>query len=189
VVAKQVPILINFVDFRKAFDSVHRGSLWKIMKKYGIPTKIIEIFRSLYDDGRSAVSWGGVVGEWFQVMTGVQQGCALSPVLFVLVVDWVMKRTTKGRNFGLRWIDEDRLGVVDFADDIALLEDTQEGVKDFTYKMQEEAAKVGLLMNPDRCKIMKIGKWNDTGGITIGGNEIEMVDAFCYQMIAVATKR
>src|SRR6218665_1331045 len=34
--------------------------------------------------------------------------------------------------------------------------------------------------NPDKCKIMKIGKWNDTGGITIGGNEIETVDAFCY---------
>jgi len=39
---------------------------------------------------------------------------------------------------------------------------------------------VGLPMNPDKCKIMKIGKWNDTGGITIGGNEIETVDAFCY---------
>jgi len=65
-------------------------------------------------------------------------------------------------------------------DDIALLEDTQDGMKDFTYKTQEEAAKVELLMNPDKCKIMKIGKWNDTRGITIGGKEIETVDAFCY---------
>ena len=47
----------------------------------------------------------------------------------------VMKRTTKGRNFGLRWIDEGRLEDLDFADDIAVLEDTQEGMKDFIYKM------------------------------------------------------
>jgi len=53
-------------------------------------------------------------------------------------------------------------------------------MREFTYKTQEEAAKVGLLMNPNKCMIMKIGKWNDTREITIGGNEIETLDAFCY---------
>ena len=72
MVAKQVPVLINFIDFRKTFYRVHRASLWKMMKKYGIPTKIIEIVKSLYDDGRSAVRRGGVVGDWFQVVTGVR---------------------------------------------------------------------------------------------------------------------
>ena len=69
---------------------------------------------------------------------------------------------------------------MDFADDIFLLKNTQEGTREFTYKMQDEAAKLALHMNPDECKIMKIGKWKDTGGITVGGNKIEMVDAFCY---------
>src|SRR6218665_141168 len=87
----------------------------------GIQTKIIEIVKSLYDDGRSALRWGGVVGEWFRVMTGFGRDVhSILPILFALVFDWVMKRTTKNRNFGLRWIDEGRLGDLDFADDIAV---------------------------------------------------------------------
>jgi|SRR6218665_13686 len=56
----------------------------------------------------------------------------------------------------------------------------QEGMREFTYKMQEEAAKMGLLMNTDKCKIMKIGEWKDTGRIIVGGDEVETVDSFCY---------
>jgi len=104
-------VIINFLYFKKSFDSVHRGSLWKIMKKYGIPTKIIEVVKSLYEDGRSAVRWGGVVGEWFQA--GM---CAIAHTVIALVVSWVMKRTMKNRNFGLRWIEEGRLGDLNFAD-------------------------------------------------------------------------
>ena len=73
---------------------------------------------------------------------GVRQRCALSPILFALVVDRVMKRTTRNMNFGLMWVDEGRLENLDFGDDIALLEDTQNGMPEFTYKTPEEAAKV-----------------------------------------------
>src|SRR6218665_1814555 len=113
-------LLINFVDFKKPFDSVHRETLWKIMKSYGIPQRIIGIIQNFYDGSRCAVRHGGEMGEWFQVITGVRQGCVLSPLIFALVVDWVMTRVMSAKDTGIRWATGDRLGDLDFADDIAL---------------------------------------------------------------------
>jgi len=115
----ETPMLINFVDFKKAFDSVYRESLWKIMKSYGIPQWIIDIIRNFYDGSRCAVRHGGDVGEWFQIITGVRQGCVLSPLIFALVVDWVMTRVMSGKDAGMRWVNGGRLGDLDFADEVS----------------------------------------------------------------------
>ena len=91
----------TFIDFSKAFDCIHRPSLWRILKKYGLPVKVITIIQNLYDEGQSAVKWSGTVGEWFKVMTGVRQGCILSPVLFALIMDWIMRKALAGTDVGL----------------------------------------------------------------------------------------
>lgn len=176
----QVPVVINFIDFRKAFDSVHRESLWKIMQSYGIPEKIIGIVKSFYDNSRCAIRCGGEVGEWFRIVTGVRQGCVLSPLIFALVVDWVMQRATGQGHTGLKWIDGDRLSDLDFADDIALLDNTWEGIKELTCRVEEEAARVGLTINPEKTKIMKVGKWRKTDEIRIADRNVDIVEDFCY---------
>ena len=51
----QATLYLNFVDFEKAFDSIHRESLWVIMAKYGIPEKIVKMVRVFYDDFKCAV--------------------------------------------------------------------------------------------------------------------------------------
>src|SRR6218665_3676364 len=66
VIKNETPMLINFVDFKKAFDSVHRESLWKIMKSYGIPQRIIDIIQNFHDDSRCAVRHGGGMGIGFR---------------------------------------------------------------------------------------------------------------------------
>jgi len=83
--------MMNFIDFRKAFDCIHRPSLWWIMKKYGMPDDIIMIIQNLYEEGQSSVKWNCAIGEWFK--TGVRQGCILSPLLFAVVMYWIMKTT------------------------------------------------------------------------------------------------
>ena len=74
----QLPIYINFIDFEKAFDSVHRDSLWTIMKYYGIPEKIVKMIKLLYEDTECTVSDGGKESTWFKIKTGVKHGCSLS---------------------------------------------------------------------------------------------------------------
>src|SRR3984885_2110199 len=141
---------------------------------------MINIMKSFYDDSRCAVRYGGRVGDWFKIVTGVRQGCVLSPIIFAMVVDWVMKRASKDNNCGVQWINGGRLKDLDVADDIALLDNTWNGMKELTSKVQEEAAKVGLTINAEKTKIMKIGKWLDTEEIMIENKEIEVVDTFCY---------
>ena len=88
VVEWQATLYIMFVDFEKAFDSVHRESLRKIMESYGIPCKIIQMVQMLYKDSECAVLDEGEESEWFKVKTGVKQGDVMSGFIFLIVVDW-----------------------------------------------------------------------------------------------------
>ena len=74
VVEWQATLYITSGDFKKAFDSVHRESLWKIMESYGIPRKIIHMVQMLYKDSECAELDEGEESEWFKVKTGVKQG-------------------------------------------------------------------------------------------------------------------
>ena len=79
---------INFIVFEKAFDSIHRDSLWCILRvrAYGIPLHIVQIIKSFYHNFTCSI---GSSSLNFQVGTGVRQGCVMPEVLFNLVMDWV----------------------------------------------------------------------------------------------------
>ena len=135
------PVVINFVIFMKAFNSVHRESIWKILKTCGIPTKIIALMKNFHEDSRCAVRCEGELGEWFRVhmVSGVRQGCVLSPLIFAIVFDWIMSRATGENNFGLKWTEVERFTDLDFADDIALLDNTWDGIKQLMERVQTES--------------------------------------------------
>jgi hypothetical protein len=67
----------------KAYDSIHRESLWSIMKYYGIPDKLIRMVKLLYETFNCAVLEDGEESDWFRVTKGVQQGCTISGFLFL----------------------------------------------------------------------------------------------------------
>ena len=83
----KTPLFINFVDFRKAFDSVHRNTIWKILHSYVIPSKIISIVKKFYEHFECSVIVGNDLSEWFYMQSGVRQGCIISPILFLVAID------------------------------------------------------------------------------------------------------
>ncbi|VDP44355.1 unnamed protein product [Schistosoma margrebowiei] len=85
---------INFIDYEKAFDSVDRTTLWKLLRHYGVPQKIVNIIQNSYDGLNCKIVLGGQLTNSFEVKTGVRQGCLLSPSFFLLVIDWIMKAST-----------------------------------------------------------------------------------------------
>ncbi|XP_041376749.1 secreted RxLR effector protein 78-like [Gigantopelta aegis] len=80
-------VYVNFIDFEKAFDSIHRESLWRIVRHYGIPSKLVNIIRLSYTDFCSQVINGNLLSDPFSINTGVKQGCILSPFLFIIGID------------------------------------------------------------------------------------------------------
>ena len=166
-------MVINFIDFKKAFDSLHRPTMWNILRSYGLPMKIINIIRMLYDGSTSCVRVGGTNTERFEITSGVRQGDVLSPVLFIIVLDWVMRRTCDISD-GIPWVGGSRLTELAYADDIGLLAENVQSMNRVTEKLELEAAKVGLEINTRKTKVMKV-QCDEDARIALGGDDIEEV--------------
>ena len=186
---QQLPCLINFIDFKAAFDSVHRPSLWEILRIYGIPTKIVNIIRNAYHDTTCAVKSEGSLSSWFKIVTGVRQGDIWSPLLFGLAIDFVMKIAVDKENRGLTLIPRRssryptvKLADLDYADDIALFEESEVEMAKTTEAIRVMAGKLGLKMSYKKTEIMSIGRANASNPTVPLGDEsiIKVVDHFKY---------
>ena len=158
--SKRVPeknIYFCFIDYAKAFDCVDNNKLWKILKEIGIPDHLTCLLRNLYAGQEATVRTGHGKTDWFQIGKGVGQGCILSPCLFNLYAEYIM------RNAGL---DESQVGIkivgrninnFRYADDTTLMEEGEEELKSLLMKVKEESEKVGLKLNIQKTKIMASG--------------------------------
>ncbi|XP_059139501.1 uncharacterized protein LOC131927735 [Physella acuta] len=144
---------MTFVDFEKAFDSVNRDVIWKLMSHYGIPKKFISITQKLFEDTTSRVIHKGKLTKPFTVTTGVRQGCMLSPMIFLMVIDWIMLKTTKN-DTGIQWSFTKRLEDLDFADDICLLSHKHQHTQAKLNWLSEEASRVGLKINKNKTEVI-----------------------------------
>ena len=79
------------IDYAKAFDCVDHKKLWKILKEMGIPDHLTCLLRNLYAGQEATVSTGHGTTDWFQIGKGVRQGCILSPFLFNLYAEYIMR--------------------------------------------------------------------------------------------------
>ena len=87
----QKNIYFCFTDYAKAFDCVDHNKLWKILKETGIPDHLTSCLRSLYPGQEETVRTGHGTTDWLQIGRGVQQDCILSPCLFNLYVEYIMR--------------------------------------------------------------------------------------------------
>ena len=178
------PLYINFIDYEKAFDSVDRETLWKLLRHYGVPEKIIALIRCTYQDMSSKIVHAGQLSESFEVKTGVRQGCLLSPFLFLPVIDWIMKTITTGRNNGIQWTPWTQLDDLDFADDPALLSHNHREMQNKTTCLETISAGTGLKISKKKTELMKINTTANTP-VTVDGEPIREVHSFIYLGSAV----
>ena len=84
-------IYFCFTDYAKAFDCVDHNQLWKILKEMGIPDHLIYLLRNLYAGQEATVRTGHGTTDWFQIGKAVYQGYILSPCLFNLYAEYIMR--------------------------------------------------------------------------------------------------
>ena len=148
----QKNIYFCFIDYAKAFDCV---DLWRILKEMGKTDDLTCLLRNLYTGQEATVRTGHGTTDWFQIGKGVHQGCILSPCLFNLYAEYIM------RNAGL---DEAQAGIkiagrninnLRYADDAILMTESEEELKRLLMKVKEESEKVGLKFNIQKPKIIE----------------------------------
>ena len=120
------------------------NKLWKILNKIGLSDHLTCLLRNLYAGQEATVRTGHGPTDWFQIGKGVRQGCILSPYLFNLYAEYIM------RNPGL---EEAQAGIkiagrninnLNYADDTTLMAESEEELKSLLMKVREESEKVGL---------------------------------------------
>ena len=154
--SKRVPekIYFCFIDYAKAFGCVDHNKLWKILKEMGIPDHLTFLLRNLYAGQEARVRTGHGTTDWFQIGKGVYQEYILSPCLFNLHAEYIM------RNAGLDKAQEGikiagrNVSNLRYADDTTLMVDSEEELKSLLMKVKEESEKVGLKLNIQKTKTM-----------------------------------
>ena len=138
----QKNIYFCFIDYAKAFDCVDQNKLWKILKERGIPDHLTSLLRNLYAGQETPVRTGHGTTDWFQIGIGVRQGCILSPCLFNLYAEYIM------RNGGL---EEAQAGIkiagrnispLRYADDTTLMAESEEELKSLLMKVKRRVKKL-----------------------------------------------
>ena len=99
----QKNIYFCFIDYAKAFDCVDHNKLWKILKEMGTPDHLICLLRNLYAGQEATVRTGHGTTDWFHIGKGVRQGCILSPCLFNLYAEYIMRNAgLEGKQAGIK---------------------------------------------------------------------------------------
>ena len=169
-------LYVNFIDYEKAFDSIHRDSLWQILRAYGIPQRIVNIIKCFYSNFTCCVGQGDLSCE---VKTGVRQGCVMSSVLFNIVIDWGLRRTVEDQRRGIRWTLFSTPEDLDVADDLALLSHTWQHIQEKTDRLSIFSNQVGMTISLKKTEAMCVNVPSPTE-IRVRGQGIPFTDKFTY---------
>ena len=193
VQAKNLQAILIFVDFTKAFDSIHRGKLEQILLAYGIPKETVAAITILYRNTKVKVWSLDGDTEYFDIVAGVLQGDTLAPYLFIICLDYVLRTSIdkirengfeltkkRSRRYPAKTITD-----ADYADDIAILANTPNQAETLLYSLERAAAGIDLYVNAYKMEYMC---YNQTGDIsTLDGTPLKLVDKFTYLGSSVAS--
>jgi hypothetical protein len=174
-----------FIEFEKAFDTINREAMWKVVKRYGVPTQIVNLIQGTYRGYACRVVHEGRVSEPISVQTGVRQGCILSPAVFLIVTDAVMRNVNRDRRRGIHWGLIEGLEDLRFADDLFLSSETHGDMQTKLKDLTNKAEKKGLIISIKETKALRINT-RKTDSFSLRGESIEDVDSFTYLGSVVA---
>ena len=154
----QKNIYFCFIHYAKAFDCVDHNKLWNILKEMGIPDHLTCLLRNLYAGQKATVRTGHETTVWFQIGKGVHQGCILSPSLFNLYAEYIMRNAgLEEAQAGIKIAGRNINNLCRCADDTTLMAESEEELKSLLMKVKVESEKVGLNLNIQKMKIMASG--------------------------------
>uniref|UniRef100_A0A8C9VLN8 Reverse transcriptase domain-containing protein n=1 Tax=Scleropages formosus TaxID=113540 RepID=A0A8C9VLN8_SCLFO len=171
------PVHMCFVDLEKAFDRGPRGILWGVLCDYGVWGSLLRAVRSLYEQSRSLVRIAGSKSDLFPVHVGLRQGCPLSPILFIIFMDRISRRSqgTEGVCFGGREISS-----LLFADDVVLLASSSQDLQRALGRFAAECEAAGMRISTSKSEAMVLSRKKVDCPLRVRGELLPQVEEFKY---------
>ena len=183
------PLHLCFVDFAKAFDSVYHWAIRQALESWGMPSSLIAAVFRVMEGHVVRVRQGTTLGDPIAVGVGVLQGDTLAPLLFIIVVDGILRKLPyeKGLRLGPTCAVRQRLNflcALAYADDITLISATPHGLQDIFASLERNAATVGLKVNYGKGKTERVtlgdGSAEEAPLKTAAGLEVPAVTSYRY---------
>ena len=184
--AKNLEATISFVDFTKAFDSIHREKMEQILLAYGLLKETVAAIMMLYRNTKVKVHSLYEDTDYFDTVAGVLQEDTLAPYLFIICLDYVLRTSIdkmKDNSFKLtkersRRYHAHTIMDANYADDIALLTNTPAQAETLLHSLEWAAAGIGLHVNTEKMEYMCFNRRGDIS--TLNGSSLKLVDKFIY---------
>ena len=180
--------VLTFIDFKKAFDTIHRGKLMEILRAYGVPEKLVTAIAATYAQTWAKIRTPDGDTESFQILGGVLQGDTLAPFLFIVALDYALRCAIQGREEELgftlvkrasRRVPAKTMTDLDFADDISLASNTVEQACKLLAEVERHCKRIGLGLNAKKTKVMAENV-DQPVVTTLDGTQLEVVKDFQY---------
>jgi len=174
-----IPLYLCFIDYSKAFDCVSHQDLWITMKEMGFPHHVIDLISKLYQDQESVVRTSRGDTDWFKIGRGVRQGCILSPQLFNIYAERIMREALAEFQGGVSFGGQ-RITNLRYADDTTLVCGSKKELLELLGAVKRMSEKRGLLLNTKKTKIMVVDEARQDHGesFVMEGSVIEEVQSF-----------
>lgn len=156
--AQNLPGLVFFSDFEKAFDSVNHEYMYKCLKHFNFGDDLINWVKLFYNDVQSCVSNNGHLSDFFKIRRGVRQGCPLSPFLFIICIELLSNAVRKNEDInGIRLSGREYKTSL-FADDAAfIMNGTRKSFETLISIIDNFNYVSGLRLNTSKCQVLRIG--------------------------------
>ena len=179
MIEKQRDIYLCFIDYEKAFDRVKHTHLIQMLEDINIDKNDLNIIRKLYWSQKACVRVNGEVTEYQEIRRGVRQGCVLSPDLFSLYGEMIMRNIKDCE--GIR-IGGQNINNIRFADDTVLVADSEEKLQVMLDRVKLESERKGLNINVKKTECMVISKKLPVQRMNLrcGNQMVKQVDSFKY---------
>ncbi|KAI8429179.1 hypothetical protein MSG28_007716 [Choristoneura fumiferana] len=173
------PTYICFVDYQKAFDSVKWPHLWKTLADMGVPKHLVHTLRTLYENGSASVRVDNVTSDSLHPSAGVRQGCILSPLLFNIYTENIMRIALENWTDGIP-IGGKNISNLRYADDTTLIATSRENIAKLLHRIERVSLQFGLKINRQKTKMMIVDRsQNNAPHITEIAN-CEVVQSYIY---------
>ena len=186
--SKGKKMYVAYMDLEKAYDRIDREAMWRVLRMYGVDGKLLRGIKSFYDESEACVRVCRRESDWFSVKVGLRQGCVMSPWMFNMFMDGVMREVREsGMDVGVKLWDR-RLGCewrvewLMFADDTVLVGDSEEKLQRLVKEFESVCKKRKLKVNVSKSKVMKVnGKQGDREmNVSMEGGRMEEVGSYKY---------